>query len=201
MNILLETGLPEEIDGLPIYADFRNMIRFELILQDEELSPQEKTIFGLSQLFETIPTDIEYAIEKLLWFYMCGRDTQGGGESRKHAERAYDFEKDSSCIYSAFYAAYGISLTTLSFLHWWEFMALLESLPETTQMAQLMRYRTMDLSKIKDKTTRTHYANIKKRVALETPKIFASKSVEEITRLNKERVAKRFETAKKAVQN
>ncbi|MEG0304362.1 MAG: bacteriophage Gp15 family protein [Oscillospiraceae bacterium] len=201
MNILLETGLPEEIDGLPIYADFRNMIRFELILQDEELSPQEKTIFGLSQLFETIPSDIEYAIEKLLWFYMCGRDTQCGEKSYKHAERAYDFEEDSSYIYSAFYAAYGISLTTLEFLHWWEFMALLESLPETTQMAQLMRYRTMDLSEIKDKATRTHYADIKKRVTLTTPKMFASKSVEEITRLNKERVAKRFETAKNAVQN
>ena len=37
MNILLERGLPEEIDGVPIYADFRNMIRFEQILLDLSL--------------------------------------------------------------------------------------------------------------------------------------------------------------------
>lgn len=34
---LLENGLPDTIDGVPIYADFRNMIRFEQILDDGEL--------------------------------------------------------------------------------------------------------------------------------------------------------------------
>lgn len=27
--LLLEDGLPETIDGVPIYADYRNMVRFE----------------------------------------------------------------------------------------------------------------------------------------------------------------------------
>lgn len=40
--LLLEDGLPETIDGVPIYADYRNMIRFEQILDDDALSPAVK---------------------------------------------------------------------------------------------------------------------------------------------------------------
>lgn len=198
MNILLETGLPEEINGLPIYADFRNMIRFEQILQDAELSTQEKTICGISQLFETPPQDMAYAIEKLLWFYLCGHESSGEGTA-KQTERAYDFDKDASYIYAAFYTAYGISLTTAEFLHWWEFMALLEGLPETTQMAQIMRFRTTDLSSIKDKTQRTYYADMKKRFALTSPKA-RGKSIDEVTRMNKDHVAIRFLQAQQAAE-
>lgn len=200
MNMLLETGLPEEIDGVPIYADFRNMIRFELILQDGALSPAEQTAYGLRQLFDTVPGSMEVSIQRLMWFYLRGKEPDAESASAaRHIDRAYDFNEDASCIYAGFYAAYGLNLTTVEFLHWWEFMALLESLPESTLMAQRMQYRTMDLSGITDKKTRAHYAALKKQFALAAPAT-KHKSVEEIARNNKERIAKRFEAAQRAAQ-
>lgn len=201
MNILLETGLPEELDGVPIFADFRNMIRFELILQDKSLSEAEKASFGLSQLFETLPPGgPSRALELLMWFYLGGKepDKDTGGPT-KRPERAYDFEKDAGRIYAAFLQAYGMSLTTVPFLHWWEFLALLEGLPEDTAMSQVMQWRTMDLSQIKDKAMRAHYAGLKKRFALTSPAVRAQ-SVEEITRRNQERVSRRFAEAEKAAK-
>ena len=47
--LLLENGLPDTIDGVPIYPDFRNMIRFEQILDDSSLSDMEKTLLGVRQ--------------------------------------------------------------------------------------------------------------------------------------------------------
>lgn len=81
-------------------------------------------------------------------------------------------------------------------MHWWVFLALLEGLPETTLMAQVMQWRTMDLSQFKDKGTRAYYAGLKKRFAL-TDTATRERSVEEITRRNKARVAQRFAEAKK----
>ena len=68
-NLLLEQGLPESIDGIPIYPDFRNMIRFEQILQDAGLSNAEKVRLGLIQLYASIPDDVEHALDGLMW--MC----------------------------------------------------------------------------------------------------------------------------------
>ena len=196
MNILIETGLPEEIDGVPIYADYRNMIRFEQILADEAFSDAEKAQAGLAQLFEQLPPGgVQRAVDRLLWFYTCGESPKSRGKSRQ-AARAYDFDQDSKYIYAGFYAAYGISLTTVDFLHWWEFMALLEGLPDSTMMGQIMRWRTMDLTQIKDKHTKAYYADLKKRFAL-SPASQAHKTVEELSQMNKDRVARRFEEAEK----
>ena len=93
--------------------------------------------------------------------------------------------------------AYGINLATVAFLHWWEFLALLEGLPESTAMAQVMQWRTMDLAQIKDKGLKAHYAGLKKRYALADPAA-RERSVEEITRRNKARVAQRFAQAEQA---
>ncbi|MFV0412764.1 MAG: bacteriophage Gp15 family protein [Oscillospiraceae bacterium] len=195
MNILLETGLPEKINGAPIYADFRNMIRFEAILEDAEFSPTEKIMVGLNQLYAESPKDIEAAIEGLLWFYFCGRPQGKGQGTRKTAPRAYSFEEDSSHIYSAFYSAYGISLTTVKFLHWWEFMALLEGLPDTTKMSQIMYYRTVDTTGMKGEQKK-HAEAMKKRFALPETK---NKSLQQIALDGNARVKKRFEEAQRQI--
>ena len=75
--LLLENGLPNTIDGVPIYPDFRNMIRFEQILDDSSLSDVEKTLLGVRQLFEELPEGgIARATERLQWFYRRGQEVQ-----------------------------------------------------------------------------------------------------------------------------
>ena len=169
--LLLEGGLPETIDGVPIYADYRNMIRFEQILDDDGLTDVQKTMLGVSQLFDELPPGgLERAVDRLQWFYSRGKnadaeDKQQGG---KKSVRAYDltYDADASCIYAAFRQAYQIDLTEIPYLHWWAFLALLENLPDCTAMAQRMQLRAMDLKEIKDKKMREHYAKLQKQVAL-----------------------------------
>lgn len=68
--LLLEDGLPETIDGVPIYADYRNMVRFEQILDDDGLTDVQKTMLGVSQLFDELPPGgLERAVDRLQWFY------------------------------------------------------------------------------------------------------------------------------------
>ena len=169
--LLLEGGLPETIDGVPIYADYRNMIRFEQILDDDGLTDVQKTVLGVSQLFDELPPGgLERAVDRLNWFYSRGKnadaeDKQQGG---KKAVRAYDltYDADASCIYAAFRQAYQIDLIEIPYLHWWVFLALLENLPDSTPMAQRMQLRAMDVKGIKDKKMREHYAKLQKQVAL-----------------------------------
>ena len=47
MSILLLDGLPEEYEGIPISADYRNMIQVDLILHDPTINEVEKTIAAL----------------------------------------------------------------------------------------------------------------------------------------------------------
>lgn len=200
MNLLLENGLPEEIDGRPIFPDFRNMIRFEQLLQDDKIPQHIRLIWGLRQLFAKVPPDLDYAVQKLLWFYSCGQmpekeDHTPTGSHRP--ERAYDFDKDAALIYASFVAAYGIHLTEVRFLHWWEFVALLQSLPDTTPMGRIMYLRTVDLDTVKDKEHRKQIAELKEHWRLKplhTP--LAGLSIEEREQATKASMRKRIEQAR-----
>ena len=194
MNMLLEDGLPEEIDGRRIYTDFRNMIRLEMILDDDSLSEYEKVYLGLSQLFEQIPSDVNYAIDRFMWFYSCGTEKKQSDGCEKSGDRAYDFNVDAPHIYAAFYYAYGIDLIRVEYMHWWQFASLLVGLPEDTHMAKLMQYRTVNLSEIEDKHQRKFYAAMKKKYALK--KKVAVLTPEEAAARYKAKIKARFEQAK-----
>lgn len=197
MNLLLEEGLPRELCGVPIRPDWRGMARFELALLDESFTDQERALVGVEQLFGGLPPcGLEQAVQALLWFYLRGKAPQAG--KGKTAARAYDFDTDAGRIYAAFLQAYGIDLTKEPCLHWWAFLALLEALPDTTQMAQVMTWRTMELDAIKDKATRAHYAGLKRRYAIrrQGPALPTRTAAEQEQKL-KARAAERFEEAKR----
>ncbi|MCM1295667.1 MAG: bacteriophage Gp15 family protein [Muribaculaceae bacterium] len=203
MNLLLENGLPEEINGIPISPDYRNMIRFDQILQHPEMSESEKLYLGLCQLWPEIPQDIEWAVHKLLWFYSCGHLANEGGKPNKvqpEPLRAYDFDKDSELIYAGFYAAYGISLTTIRFLHWWEFIALLSGLPDTTQMGRIMYYRTVDISQVKDKHQREFLGTQQKRWSLERQRKPLHRTAQELEQATLEKARRRDEEVRRLLK-
>lgn len=201
MNILLMNGLPEEYEGIPISADFRNMIQVDLILHDTDTSETEKTIAALYQLYPQIPKDTHKAVEGLVWFYTRGNVPSVGKDApaSKAPKKAFNFEQDASLIYAAFYATYGISLTTVDFLHWWEFMALFEGLPETTLIQRVMYWRTADVAGM-PKAEKNHVLKMRKIFALkETDK--PPLNVDDLNQKTKDRVARRFAEAQAAVKN
>ena len=198
MNILLTDGLPEEYDGIPLSADFRNMIQVDLILHEEDTGEVEKTIAALYQLYPQIPADVHKAVEGLAWFYSRGNTTAEGKDTpaKKAAKKAFSFEQDANLIYAAFYATYNMSLTTIGFLHWWEFMALFEGLPETALIQRVMYWRTVDLGGL-PKHERKHITKMRQLFALKGPEKQAM-TVEEMNQQTKDRVAQRFTAAQSA---
>lgn len=200
MSILLLDGLPEEYEGTPISADFRNMINVDRILHDPNIGEAEKITAALCQLYPEIPKDVHKAVEGLVWFYARGEASgDGKGEGAKKAPRkAFDFEQDANLIYAAFYATYGISLTTVEFLHWWEFMALFEGLPEATLMQRVIYWRTADLAGL-SKHEKNHVLKMRKTFALKEQEKPAL-DIEGLNQRTKDRVARRFAEAEAALK-
>ena len=179
MSILQFTGLPEEYEGYELSTDFRNMINVEMLMHDEALNTFRRNLRMLQQLYPVIPEDADKAIAGLLWFFSRGENEGdgGGAQSSKKPKRSYDFEQDADHIYASFCAAYGIRLTEIEYMHWWEFLALFHGLPEDTPMRRIMYYRTVDVSKV-SKSEKKHVLEMKKLFALKSRK---AKELEHMT--------------------
>ena len=99
MNILIDR-LPETVDGLRVNTDYRYMVLFELMNQDPQIAQWEAIDRALALFYIDQPTDLDQAVEGMLWFYRCGQDppkqTEHIGGSR--GAQAYSFEQDAAYI-------------------------------------------------------------------------------------------------------
>ena len=197
MNILLMNGLPYEYEGIPLSADFRNMINAELILHDEDIPESEKWMQALNQLYAETPADAQQALDGFTWFFHRGK-AESGGKQVAHKGKGFDFNQDASMIFAAFYGAYNISLSTIDFLHWWEFMALFEGLPDDTMIKRAMYYRTADTTGM-GKAEKKHVEKMRGIFQLKgTEK--APISIEDLNQQTKDRVARRLAEANRLLE-
>lgn len=169
MNLLIDI-VPTyvEIDNkkYKINTDFRTSILFELLIQDNSIEEKEKIIRALELYYPVIPENIEEAIEKILWFYKCGKEFQYGDNKSKNASRTkreieYSFEYDDEYIYAVFLNQYNIDLQDIDYLHWWKFRAMFKSLKEDNLIVKMMGYRSVNLSEITDKEQRKQIKKMK----------------------------------------
>ena len=196
MNLLIDL-VPKTITidnkEYEINSDFRTSILFELLMQDKSIKDNDKIYLALELYYPNIPDDINSAIEKMLWFYSCGKDliTSKRKGKGKSDIKIYSFEYDDDYIYAAFMDQYGIDLQDIKYLHWWKFKAMFKSLKEDTEIVKIMRYRSMDLSKIKDKNEKAYYKKMQELYKIPISKDEQEK-LEEIERalLNGEDVSK-----------
>lgn len=172
-NILLDRLPQYTKKGLKIRTDFRESIKFELLMQDNKIDEKNKIIQALKLYYYDISkiTDIKQAINDILWFYACGKqkinvDNNKNENKNNDIKQIYSYEFDDEYIYSAFMEQYKIDLNSVKYLHWWKFKALMNSLNENTQFVKIMGYRSIDLSKIKDKHIKLNYKKLKKQYAL-----------------------------------
>ena len=133
---------------------YRANIMMEICIFSDR-SDEQKLLDCLNIFYcRNIPTDMNQAIEKMLWFHRCGRSPDkpddkkqpSGAQRPKRTGRAYCFDKDAALIFAAFFSQYGINLnrTANKDLHWWEFMAMFDSLGEDLLISRVMYYRTAD---------------------------------------------------------
>ena len=167
MNILVDlvpTTVNIDNKEYEINSDFRTSILFELLMQDGIIDEDDKILMALQLYYPDIPENIKEAIEQMLQFYRCGKDvssSKGNGKS-KGVTQIYSFEYDDDYIYSAFLDQYGVDLQDIEYLHWWKFKAMFKSLKDDNMIVKIMGYRSMDLSKVKDKEQKAYYKRMQK---------------------------------------
>lgn len=168
MNLLLDK-LPTEKDGLKINTDFRVGILFELLMQDNEMSDEDKILATFNLYFNNLPNNLEKALKNqsdalqtILWFFKCGEEEKEVMKSKKVGKKKqiYSFEFDDEYIYDAFLEQYGIDLNEVK-LHWWKFRAMFVGLNENVLFSKIMSYRQIDLGKIKDKEEKNRIKKLK----------------------------------------
>ena len=156
---------------IPFNTDFRQGILFELLMQDNSIRNEIKVREALNLFYpdQTLITDIQDAIDNILWFYKLDKKENVGNKKNKEEKdikQIYSYEFDSELIYDAYIDQYKINLQRIPYLHWWEFRAMFEGLKEDNKIVQIMGYRAMDISKIKDKEEKKHYKQLQKQYAL-----------------------------------
>ena len=198
MNLLIDL-LPTTINidnkEYEINSDFRTSILFELLMQDSSVDDGDKLIMTLNLYYQEIPPKQYWkeATEKILWFYRCGKDfiaSKGKGKDKSDI-KIYSFEHDDDYIYAAFMDQYRIDLQDIKELHWWKFKAMFKSLKEDNKIVEIMGYRSMDLSKVKDREQKAYYKKMQNLYKLPVSKSEQEK-LEEIEKalLNGEDVSK-----------
>ena len=171
-NILLDRLPQYTSSGLRIRTDFRESIKFELLMQDRKINEKDKIMQALNLYYYDLKEikDLKQAVNDLLWFYRCGKEIEKQEDSSEETEQKtkqiYSYEFDDEYIYSAFMEQYKIDLNSIKYLHWWKFKALFKSLNENTQFVKIMGYRAINLSKIKDKDLKANYRKMQKTYAL-----------------------------------
>lgn len=170
----------------PVDTDFRAWVRFQGILISDGTDNEKAA--KVCEFMEKmgIPQTKE-SLDAVLEFY-AGASTENQTKSGGNVQ-AYDFEKDSEYIFSAFLDSYGIDLTTER-LHWWRFKALFKSLPEDCQMCKIMMYRTIDIKKV-PKEQRKFYREMKSKYSLKSANNSGYRTEQEM----KDYVKKRFAEA------
>ena len=168
---LLINKLPQHTDsGLRIRTDFRESIKFELLMQDRSIS-DDKKIQIILNLYYYNPNDIvdvKKALEDVLWFYKGGdiKENKSSEGKENNKKQIYSYEFDAEYIYSAFMQQYKIDLNSIKYLHWWKFKALFINLNEDVLFSKIMKYRATDLNSIKDKEMKKFYKKMKRLYAL-----------------------------------
>lgn len=172
MNILLD-GLPSSVEiagtEVEISTGYRTGIYFEQAIDDWKLTSREKLDTALALYFPGVvfhPSVKEEAVDKLLWFYRCGREKRPESEGGSGGgTKSFSYEHDAGYMYAAFLQAYGIDLTKED-IHWWQFRALFESLPEDTMLVKIIGYRTAEVPPKASSETRQRIERLKRIYAL-----------------------------------
>ncbi len=169
MNLLIDevptTVIIDDVE-FEINSDFRISMMFELLINDPELSERERLYQALILYYPIIPSNLEAAVDKIMWFYKCGKEEQeennntNKSSGKKTVKKIYDYEHDSEIIFASFMKSYNINLQRDN-LHWWEFKSLFDNIDEDSKLYKIMEIRSVNLNQVKDKDKKNYYKKMK----------------------------------------
>lgn len=172
INLLLDNidEVVNERIKIDFDTNFRIGIAFEIMMQNPKYSMQAKTYQALKLFYPEMNKikDIKKAIDDIIWFYSCGKSEEKTSQKNKKGKnkQIYSYEFDNDLIYSAFKNQYNVDLEEIEYLHWWKFRAMFNGLKSDNRIVEIMGYRAMELSKIKDKDMKKHYKQLQEEYKL-----------------------------------
>lgn len=127
---------------------FDRVLRFYDVLDDHDLTPEEKTEAGFAWLVDcrkSPPVEVQNRVLQQLMSVVIA-PPQRRLSTQKQPKKCVDFGFDAEEIYSSFRQTYGIDLIQEhGRLHWCAFLAMFHGLPENTPIKQIMRIRSEDI--------------------------------------------------------
>lgn len=186
---MIRRELPASVDigskKYEIDADFRTIMIIEGIIFGKEVTEDQKNFakemmqeveinekdaitnakyYDALKIFykDNIPDDLEEAMEKMLWFYSCGKEETSKTKTKK---KVISFEHDFDYINAGFMQDYKIDLFEVDFLHWWKFMSLFSALHDDCKICEIIGYRSAELKNF-DKEQRKRVREMQKIYAL-----------------------------------
>ena len=172
INLLLDNidEVVNERIKIDFDTNFRIGIAFEIMMQNTKYSIQAKTYQALKLFYPEINKikDTKKAIDDIIWFYSCGKCEEKTSQKNRKGKnkQIYSYEFDNDLIYSAFKNQYNVDLEEIEYLHWWKFKAMFNGLKSDNRIVEIMGYRAMELSKIKDKDMKKHYKQLQEEYKL-----------------------------------
>ena len=186
---MIRRELPVSVDigseKYEIDADFRTIMNIEGIIFGKEVTEDQKNFakemmkeiennekdaitnaryyYALKIFYkDNIPENLEEAMEKMLWFYSCGKEEV---QKTKAKKKVISFEHDFDYINAGFMQDYKIDLFEVDFLHWWKFMSLFSALHDDCKICEIIGYRSAELKNF-DKEQRKRIREMQKIYAL-----------------------------------
>lgn len=128
-----------EIDGIDyeIRSDFHVALLIFEAYNNPELSDFEKTMTCLECLYKEIPSNVNEAVEKAIWF-LDGGDMP---KSKRTPVKIMDWEYDQSIYFPAVNKVAGYETRKADYLHWWSFLGLFNEIGEGLY-SQVMNIRS-----------------------------------------------------------
>lgn len=193
MRSLFTDPLPScvTVDGaeFPVRTDFKTWIAFDHLMTESDLPLPQKivSVFTLCFTEKQLPPDLEKTLSALFDFYSCFSSAQKSGNGKKEApaQRVLSFTQDAPYIYAAVLAQYGVDLTAQN-PHWFLFRAMFEGLTKEHKISEIMGYRAMRLSDVKDPKQRAFYRKMKrlyKLPDLRTPEQIEQDTIESLAKI------------------
>lgn len=149
-----------------INSDFRTAILFEQMMFDDDFPDRLKTVNAIRLFYPVMPQDTEKALDKLIWFYSCGKEHLNNKGHVDTSSRYYDFDYDDDYIFAAFMQQYNIDLENIEYLHWWKFNAMFKALPDSCEIVKIMGYRSIKIDSKMSDGERKFYTKMKRLHAL-----------------------------------
>lgn len=150
----------------------------------------------LKEALEILQID-EYQLSKMLFDYLAGapKAHKLTSDNKKQPSTAfsdennkttplYDYTQDSPFIIASMREAYGLSLQEVKNLHWWEFLALFNSLPDECYFSRIMNIRGMKIDPKASPERKAEIKKAKKAVALIDTRTKEQKEADRIAQFN-----------------